>query len=512
MLAPQAVARAISPSQVERSVSRLMMYFNIVNIISRACSRKKSEINGKKIRRFLLREGKKSGCLLAMLLAVCYSRTLLRAMMRLHSLSKKRINDLAPATLNRLGVFFQSIARNFHFEEEPALLHCSLDGRCMPQDKVLKAAYFRMRQAFYRSLEQLQFHDEGDNQVIYMAHHIGCANEELADLLQGRYGTKDREGVNCTEYVAQVLLERGIEVIREASVSLSACRSRSYMYAVYNPGALPFPRTSVEPGEAFDRLFESRLRPHLEKNYKTGICSVHSERKNGCWALEIMHGGARRKELVEEERKTVDGTSQPIEIDVLIYDPACDDVRVHMQTKRVRMVSQYCRELSTILYSSDNHWREGDKFDLDVFRLHREELQAMLCRGEHMLKNAEIGDVRIDLVAVTYGEPRLVADSQRYTDDITRRNPQGLNHSLPRGMRLIPDESPYIRGVELRIRCGARRKVRSFPVLLKAREGCAMINQIPGLEDWLLSEGISKVRDRGKDVDYVSCCRNRREA
>lgn len=47
MLAPQAVARAISPSQVERSVSRLMMYFNIVNIISRACSRKNPEINEK---------------------------------------------------------------------------------------------------------------------------------------------------------------------------------------------------------------------------------------------------------------------------------------------------------------------------------------------------------------------------------------------------------------------------------------------------------------------------------
>ncbi len=47
MLAPQAVARAISPSQVERSVSRLMMYFNIVNIISRAGSRKNPEINGK---------------------------------------------------------------------------------------------------------------------------------------------------------------------------------------------------------------------------------------------------------------------------------------------------------------------------------------------------------------------------------------------------------------------------------------------------------------------------------
>lgn len=433
--------------------------------------------------------------------------------MRLHSISRSKINELYPATLEQLGSLFASTATHFDFTSESELLDCELDMNCVPVDKNLRKAHKRQQAVFYEALEKLEFNDENDNQVIYMAHHIGCANEELAELLTNRYNTHDREGVNSTEYVVRVLLDKGIGVIREASMSLTACRNHSYLYAVFNPSALCLPRTEMKIGKSFDELYEAYLAPHLKKNYKTNICRVHSELRDGCWFIEIMHGGTRRKELVEKNRKTVDGSSQPIEVDVLIYDPSSDDVRVHMQTKRLKMITHYYKELSNILYAADNHWCEGDKFDLSLFRLHREELQALLHRGEEILKNSKIGNVKIDLVAVVYGDPRNVAKSSYFVDDITRRNKIGLNHSLPPGERVIPDEAVYIRSIELRVRFGAKRNQKSLPIVLKPREGCVMLNQIPGVEQWLREEGISKVHTTSNELaDYISNYAVEREA
>ena len=415
--------------------------------------------------------------------------------MRLNSISKNKINELYPATLERLGCLFASSATHFPFTPEPELLDCALDINNNPADKHLRKAYRKKKELFAEALENLQFNDEKDNQVIYMAHHIGCANEDLAELLMNRYNTPEREGVNSTEYVVRVLLDRGIGIIREASMSLKACKNHSFLYAVFNREALRFPRTNVQIGKAFDLRYEAYLTPHLKKNYKTDICKVHSELKNGCWFIEIMHGGTRRKELVEKDKKTVDGSSQPIEVDVLIYDPSCDDVRIHMQTKRLRMIAHYYKELSNLLYATNNHWCEGDKFDLNVFRLHREELRALLHRGEEALKNEKIGNVTLDLIGVAYGDPRNVSKTVQYVDDISRRNPAGLNNTLPLGMRVIPDEAVNIRSIELRLRYGIGKNQKNITVILKPREGCVFIAQIPGFEAWLKAEGISKVRN-----------------
>ena len=107
----------------------------------------------------------------------------------------------------------------------------------------------------------------------------------------------------------------------------------------------------------------------------------------------------------------------------------------------------------------------------------------------------KIGNVTLDLIGVAYGDPRNVSKTAQYVDDISRRNPAGLNNTLPLGMRVIPDEAVNIRSIELRLRYGIGKNQKNITVILKPREGCVFIAQIPSFEAWLKSEGISKVRN-----------------
>lgn len=122
-------------------------------------------------------------------------------------------------------------------------------------------------------------------------------------------------------------------------------------------------------------------------------------------------------------------------------------------------------------------------------------MRALLHRGEEALKNEKIGNVTLDLVGVSYGDPRNVSKSAQFVDDLIRRNSAGLNNSLPYGERVIPDEAVNIRSVELRLSHGVGKNQKKITVILKPREGCVFIAQIPSFEAWLKSEGISKVRN-----------------
>ncbi len=353
--------------------------------------------------------------------------------------------------------------------------------------------YEAYKDNFRNQLDNLTIASQKDMEVALIAHYLCMAysDEDYISRLEQLAPKVPRSSCGDIDFAVRVLMtEDGQKLLSRASLLQTVNSNQCYFYYVRDFQTLAFQKEPAHtPGAELDHALVSLLSLELKEIYGTEVCIVKTQAKDELWVMEITHGGARQKEKNESHAEAVDMVRQPIETDCIIYDTKYDDLRIHMEKKRVGTMNLYCQTLGRALFLNEKWWKPGEKYGLHRFNIPREELQLMLARGAERLSNPTAGNLSLSISRVNYSEIKCLVGKASTENKHSISNKDGLNNALGEGERLVP-QSATITSVSLRFTNKLKKKKQAMVITISGKKRTLESEMVPNIEDWLHDEGI----------------------
>lgn len=324
-----------------------------------------------------------------------------------------------------------------------------------------------------------------------------CTADDLRDKLETRSGVPHIGGIDAFEYAVQVLLHTGNTAIF-GNIAKTAKRQIPVGYHYYEPEASLFtPNPDAKVGDELNADLKGRIEEKMAEVYSTKVCVVRSEEQNGKWYIEVYHGGMRQKTESEKDAQSKDMVFQPLESDSIVYNTRTHDIKVRMAKHKVKVERDtYIPALAGYLSGDTIKWKQDVKFDLAMFNVPKDDLNALLARAGEEMSSPELGNVTVRVAEVAYEVPVQRPDVAATMNKLTiMNNDVGLNNSMAPGTILVPDATPTRIVFSAQFQ-GAKKK-NSLRISLTSKSlGECHLSQ--SFETWLEREGISIIPQQAR--------------
>jgi hypothetical protein len=172
----------------------------------------------------------------------------------------------------------------------------------------------------------------------------------------------DGESVTPADVAVQVwLLAPGLLARQHAEQYLTNPRSFEY----FQTDEEPPPRLLIPGGETTTAL-EDQLADWFAEHRRGGIARVFAfDRPDGIWFL-VRHGEPFKREDSFQGAEPTSVAYRPLKYDVVVYDPALGELRIHAQLKGEKDL--YRRAFGRHLFGRDDFFPDGIKYTLEPLR------------------------------------------------------------------------------------------------------------------------------------------------
>ena len=422
-------------------------------------------------------------------------------MSTLLSISREHLSALYPRTLYEFAQHLNSYNSDFFIDQDSELAKVDPKiGDFDDNQDDLKQRLQDYRESMMAAIRKVEINNassEANVAVLVLLHDLRkCATEELVDELSNRSSVCYSSGIPDFEYVVRVLLkekkQNAKELIRTVVQKANRRISRGFNYYTIKPGDFKL-NEELKPGHGLEEALADEIRNQVQEKYDTEICIVRIEEVGEKWHIEIIHGGKKQRTETEKKAKAADALIQPLETDTIVYNTRTKDIKVHMAKRMVRTERDvYVVALGKCLSNQLRLWESVAKFDLERFRVKKEELQELLDSGSKYLSSPELGNVQVLLTEVGYSEI-VETDSKKHVSVDRKKTctSDGLCCTLKPGEPLL--EATYtIDYVILSVRYGVA-KPRKLRVVIKPQT----LSECPiaSVEYWLEEIGVGQVPD-----------------
>ncbi len=425
-------------------------------------------------------------------------------MATLLTFDRKLVNRLYPRTLYMLGCKLSALNGCINLRESDQLADLPANIEIIPSsENELLEDYRQYKEEFMdaiRGLERvLDNSNKTDFAISILLHDLcQCATDELVEKLEQRpsVGVRNIAGLCPLEYVVRVYLHKASNenIIRQVVQNAGRNNKRGFHYYTVDKKDLFKPDASVvpeQPPSSFKDDYEKLIEPHIQTIYGTQMCEVRIEELKGKWYIEILHGGKKAKTETEKNAVAEDILLQPLLCDTIIFDTRTYDIRTHMHSRRPKVEKEvYVAQLAKCLKLNGFHWVCQTKFDLDKFRLAKEELNDLLDSAGKAMSTPQVGNVKVTLVDVYY-EEHLSSGKGRASTTNTHKisnKTVGLNGALQNGQKLLPIGTTITK-VVLRTQYSLNKKNRKPSIEITSESLPYPV--LPHFEEWLEEKGIS---------------------